>query len=423
MKVIYLSFKFLKKHLMANILIVVGIVLSLLLITMLLNRYNYFFQAYHDYIDTPVENALLFMGREAVATEKDDFDGVIVNYHDELLDQLESNDIVDGFSVYGYFSENDGGNAVFVYDDITANYLPIKEDVNGHWLFNHDQDVAFPVVVYNGENVEIGDKRSLTLSLNNQFSTEVRRSDEIEEKEIETEVIGLIDSPLPRIMHSTVKSNGSLSLEDLLQESVFYLDRTVYFMEYHDELFSDYRFSTDNFFIYLTEGALTDEVERLKEKLSDYGYVLAGHEMLEVSRNTAQRFLLSDFSLFFSVAGITLVSLLSLTFLNVKKLMRSISIYYINGCSLSRAWSAYFIYIFSVVFFSFLIYWVALWLLNYQMYTSAFILTDQDTILFKFSWSVQIQTLFLISVVLILGSFLPFSIISRKNKLSIVREN
>lgn len=420
MRTIYISIKFLKKHLIANILIVVGIVLSLLLITMLLNRYSFVFQTYQDYIDTPVQNALFFMGREAVE-EDDDFAPMIASYHDELLKELESHSIVEGISVYGYFSENDGENAVFAYDDITANYLPLKEDVNGRWLFNHDKDVAFPVVVYNGENIEVGDKLLLTLELNNQFSTPLRGL-VIEKREIEGEVIGLINSTPSKIMHSTIKSNGSLDFDSLLQNSVSFLDQTVYFIEYNDESFSDYRFSTDNFFIYLKEDALTDEVEQLKEKLTDYGYVLEGLEMLEMSKDAANHIFLNDSPLFFSVAGITLVSLLSLTFLNVKKLMRSISIYYINGCSLRRALRAYLVYIFGVILLSFLIYWGTLGLLNYINSTKMF-LTDSDIILFQFKWSMQIQAFMLISIILIFGSFLPFSIISKKNKLSILREN
>lgn len=424
MRMLYISGKFLRKHLFANILIVLGIVLSLLLITMLLNRYHYFFQAYNDYTNTPAANALFLMGRESVSIEEDNnMDEMIISSHDELLTELGKHDIVQGTSVYGYFGENDGENAVFVYDNITADYLPLKENVTGHWLFNHDKNVGFPVVVYNGGNVEAGDKLSLNLELFNQFSTSEQSRDDIEERKIEVEVIGLIDSLPSGIMYSTVKSNDSLAFEDLLQESVFFLDQTVYFMEYNEELFSDYRFSTDNFFVYLKEGAPTDEVEQLKEKLSEYGYVLEGREMLETSRETAHHFLLIDFPLFFSVAGITLVSLLSVTFLNVKKLMRSISIYYINGCSLKKALSAYLAYLFGVIILSFMIYSGTLWLLNYQMLSTTIILTDYEMILYQFKWSVLIQAFMLISIILTFGSFLPFAIISKKNKLSILREN
>lgn len=424
MRILYLSGKFLKKHLIANILIVVGIVLSLLLITLLLNRYHYFFQAYHDYIDTPADNALFFMGRESVLVEEDNhMESIIVSSHDELIKELENHNIVEGISVYGYFSENNGENAVFVYDNITANYLPLKENINGHWLFNHGKDVDFPVVVYNGGNIEVGDKLSLNLELHNQFSTSQRSSDEIEERKIEAEVIGLINAPPSGIMNSNIKSNDSLSFEDLLQESAFFLEQTVFFMEYHDELFSDYRFSTDNYFVYLKEGAPADEVERLKEKLSEYGYVLEGHEMLDTSKNTAQNFLLMDFSLFFSVAGITLVSLISLTFLNVKKLVRLISIYYINGGSLRRALGAYLVYLFGVIVLSFLIYSGILWLLNYQIHATTSILTDYEMILYQFKWDIQIQAISLISIILIVGSFLPFAIISKKSKLSILKES
>lgn len=426
MRTLYLSGKFLKKHLIANILIVLGIVLSLLLITLLLNRYHYFFQAYHDYIDTPADNALFFMGRESALVEEDNhMDSIIVSSHDELLKELENHNIVEGISVYGYFSENNGENAVFVYDNITADYLPLKENINGHWLFNHEKDVDFPVVVYNGGNIEVGDKLSLNLELHNQFSTSQRSSDEIEERKIEAEVIGLINaSPSGiRIMNSNIKSNDSLNFEDLLQESAFFLDQTVFFMEYNDEVFSDYRFSTDNFFIYLKEDAPTDEVKQLKEKLSEYGYVLEGREMLKNSKDTAHGFLLMDFSLFFSVAGITLVSLISLTFLNVKKLVRLISIYYINGGSLRRALGAYLVYLFGLIVLSFLIYSGILWLLNYQIHATTSILTDYEMILYQFKWNIQIQALVLISIILILGSFLPFAIISKKSKLSILKES
>lgn len=426
MGIIYLIVKFFRKHLIANLLIVIGIVLSILLMTLLFNRYHYFFQVYHDYSNTPAENALFFMGREAVLVEEENhLDEIIVSSHDDLRQALESHPFVEGISVYGHFSvsENHAKSPVFVYDPITANYLPIKEQVSGDWLFNHHKDIAFPVVVYNGKDIEIGDKLSLKLELYHQFSTPERSRDDIEERWIEAEVIGLINSLSSKIMNSNIKSNDHLNFEALLQESVFFANETVFFMEYNDEIFSDYRFSTDNFLVYLREDIPMDEVTSLKEELNESGYVLTGHEMLENSRNTAQEFLLMDFSLFFSVAAITIVSLLSLTFLNVKKWAPLISIYYIHGCSLRRSLGAYFIYLFGIVILSFLIGAGILWFLNHELHLTTVILTDYDMILYHFNWDVQIQALVLISIILIFGSFLPFAILSQKNKLSIVRED
>lgn len=123
MKTLYIAKKFFSKHLIANLLIIIEIALALLLITLLVNRYDYYFKTYHDYKDSPIEHALFFMGREETIIDGEDFDALIKDYHQDLIEDLKDHADIEGISVYGYFSEDNGENAVFVYDDITAGYL------------------------------------------------------------------------------------------------------------------------------------------------------------------------------------------------------------------------------------------------------------------------------------------------------------
>lgn len=423
MKSIYLSIKFFKKHFFANLLIVLEIVFALFVATLLMNRTYYLFRNVSFFSDTAIEKSVYFMGHAGEWTDNNTY--LIEGYHDKLREDLAPySEVIDGFSTVAEFTTTEE-HTVFVYDAITADYL--KENFNGE-PFPEEENGVLPAFVYNDMTVGVGDEVTLEIYVQNQFVTNIEDSFEPDLVPVELTISSIVKEISPTLIHSgTMKTNTLFDMQNLTLEGAnVYTDRTVYFIPYTDELFGDYQFQSDTFFIYFSEDILPEQVDDIRAILNTYGTHFLGSDILEETRARAESQFAYDLYMFVSIAVIAIVSLLSITFLNVKKMMRYISVYYINGCSFRKAMQIYFTYLLGLLLLSVVLF------LSYMGYMqisiassmerSEFLVSAIYSATYAFNLINQLIAFAIVFFILFAGSFLPFRFISRKSLIQIIKE-
>lgn len=127
----------------------------------------------------------------------------------------------------------------------------------------------------------------------------------------------------------------------------------------------------DSMLVYFKDTTPESDVQQFQSQINKYGYSVRGSEILQATKKEADYQFRKDFFVFYSLSGLVLVSLITVSFLNAKRLTRKIAIYYLNGCSNRRAVFIYLSYFTWLNILSFGIYWTAISLQHLQMSLSS----------------------------------------------------
>ena len=425
MKTIRLALKFFANHKAANLLVIVITVLMLYFTTLTYNQYNNIYGSYMYFKDTSINHSVYFMGREAADTE----DGLLIDdsYIGDLLSLVESQDNIAGVSSIGYFSATDtsqnSGFPIYIYDEITADALHDGFSIQGEWPWDIPLRSPYPILAYNGSagHYKVGDIIDLDIYAAPPF---VSINKPVADKHIilHCRVVGITDRVYPFAITTNFKSNSVETVGIMLSSGNLPMD-TCLFLPYIDSIFHDYRFASDSMLVYFKDTTPESDVQQFQSQINKYGYSVRGSEILQATKKEADYQFRKDFFVFYSLSGLVLVSLITVSFLNAKRLTRKIAIYYLNGCSNRRAVFIYLSYFTWLNILSFGIYWTAISLQHLQMSLSSELIDNVRS----YTYVADPQTAAVLGGAVfaasMLFSMIPFWLIRGKSRIHLVKEN
>lgn len=425
MKTIRLAVKFFSKQKAANLLVIIIVVLMLYVTTIAYNQYNQIFGSYMYFKDTPISQSIYFMGRENANTEN----GQLIDnrYLDEMLPLLESQGNIAGVSSICAFSatdtSQDSGFGLYMYDEITANTLYNGFSLQGEWPWDLPLLSPYPVVVYNGSESQykVGDVIELDIFAASHF---VSIYSPVENKHVilSCKVVGITDKVYPFAISANTKSNFADTAEGMFSGGNSE-NATCVFLPYIDSIFHDYRFASDTMLIYFKDSSTEDDIRQFQSQINKYGYNVRGSEILQATKKEADYQFRKNFFVFYTLSGLVLVSLMTVSFLNAKRLTRNIAIYYINGCSNYKAIRIYLTYFTGLYLLGFGLYYAAISLQHLRMSGSSNFMDNVQSYLYaadpKMAAALGLAGL----AASILFGMIPFWLIRRKSRIQLVKEN
>ncbi len=350
-----------RKNIGSNIIVMIMICMTCYLGSGLFNQFSALYKDYAYFKDTQINRSLVFLGRETsrVFTGNEEIPFYLTadeKHMNEMLSLAEDSGIVKGISRMLKFNTEVPTVQTVVYDEITASFLKNPESLEGSWLFEEEKDEEgyYPVVVC-GENREIGDKMNVYINLIAQCQP---TNKQIPSKtiEVKAKVVGKVSEIDPFLFYLGVhKSNAPYDedVEALFEAPMALSLETVIFFPYCDELFGDYIYSNDTAVFYFSDDASDSDIEDLYKEAQKIGYCGLGNEIMDKTKENSDYLLRKNFFMYFSVLGLMLTAVVCVSFLNLKKLRKQFSIFYLNGCSFLRSTAIYFIYFLFLYFFSF----------------------------------------------------------------------
>lgn len=431
LKILRLIVSIWKKNIGSNIIVMIMICMSCYIGSLAFKEIHAVYSEYLFVKNSRISRSLIYMGREVKKINTGDpqrpmYMGVDTELMKNMVKYAEDSGIVDGASQFLSFYIKPSGKETshaIVYDEITASYIKNTAKIKGSWLFEKEasQKDCYPAVVYNS-NYNIGDIIEADLIMGAQ--TGPIKGGPIPNKtvHIKVEVVGKVTAFDPFIPYFGVTKGSNPSNEDalgLLGSNGYDSCTDVFFFPYIEE-YGDYAYSNDTAFFYFNDDATDEEINAFYENAKEFGYCGLGSDFEEHNKRTADLIFRNDFFLYLSIAGLMLTSIVCISFLNLKKLKKDFSIYYLNGCSFFKSSIIYFIYFILMYGISLIASLtitqikILIDLIDGHGFNSEYLYADPDAI------SLICVIGLLISVI---SAAIPFIIIKRKTPIQNIKES
>ena len=375
-----------KKNMVSNIMVMIILCLACLVTNV---TYNILHQMYYDYDffkDTPLNNSLMYMGGAR------DENGNLKAEDVEKMNAVakDNEDIIEGISKmmnFSCYSADHADGSFYVFDQITASYMKKGIQGEGEWLFDSaEKDGYYPIVVFNGELTPkydmdgnlIADKNGRpvyfpkyddtgevikdsegypvdfplyklgeTVELDVSAYMHVQQIGKIippKEMTLKCKVVGIIDSIEPFTFflgnqYGTLTNDvrNTFSLSDSRE-------RTCIFFPYNEELFGDFDFCNGTALYYFKNNAPVERIQAFCADAKAAGFCTLGSDIIQKTKDVADNEFNNEFFLCYTLAGLSLISIICVSFLNIRKLTKQIAIYRLNGCGFMKSVIIYFTY-------------------------------------------------------------------------------
>lgn len=374
-----------KKNIASNIMVMIIVSLACLMTSGVYNSVSQIYSDYFYFKDTPVNRSLLYMGGDRYE------EGFMVDSeYQEKMTALaaEKEELIEGVSQmmsFGYDSANRMHGSVYVYDEITASYLKKGIRGKGEWIFDSPvQDGVYPIVVKNGSNNTKLDENGALLKdddgntiyfpeygIGDIVDLEINMYKSVHQSgnfvlprtvTVKCKVVGLVYDiePFPFFLGNIY---GTL-VNDVRNQFRHYMDdeHTCIFFPYSEELFGDFDFCYGTSLYYFSDSASEESIMAFYAEARQIGLCTLGSDIIEETKSTADYAFNRYFFVCYTLIGLSLISIVCVSFLNIKKLTKQIAIYRINGCSFLMSAAMYFTYFIAMYIVSFLMFLGAAWL-------------------------------------------------------------
>lgn len=409
MKKFALVIRLIKKQRLLNIILMVEIALTLVLLSMINNRYKYNYQLVNLIDSAQILNSLNYVGKlpQLIETEKD-----IVIYKQNRREELEEylinisefqgiSDIRDESLIdvpnnkYYYFT---------TYDSTTASKFKLKMK-EGAWFTDVScKDGIIPIVVVdtseNANVYKIGDLIQGSLfDYDESYEIKVR-----DNQKYYFQVVGIVSPQMTYIFAPHGQRNYTATYEKLISkletDTQFFLCEN--FAESNSEVPS-------NFTIFLDENASDERISKIKSGIDQIGYCDRIADMRKETISVLETKIRLDFPLFFSMLCISIIGIISISILNLKKQRKDFAIYSLCGCSAKKSLLIYLEYLIFIMGSSFVLYIGIMKLANHSN-----IIQDRALdYLFIISLENIMNSLYIYAIMLLLSSIIPM-LINRK---------
>lgn len=381
MKGFFISVKRLwTKNIGSNITVTVMAFLTMYVISLSFNRIYGFYYEYNFFKDTPLNNSLFFMGREGteVRDEENDlfYTAIDTGLRDKLIEYGEKKGIVKGISrMMNYYDEANKCD-IYIYDEITASYLGSGIGGQGSWLYEEGKtdDGCYPIVMHKGihlqqdENAEIDPETgeypydffmmdSDEYNMGDVIDMDIRMylcamsPDKIipaKNVKVKGKIVGTAEEIKPfRFMVYGTIGNELDTVGNTFQDEITY-DKAIIYFPYDEKLFEGYEFQWNSVLVYFNDDVSEEEIQDFYSYAKGLGYSQLGRDIVDMSKKAADEEFRSYFFVLYLFMGLTLIAIVCVSFLNVKKIRKVFSIYYLNGCSFIKSVGIYLTYFVSM---------------------------------------------------------------------------
>ena len=350
MKNLKIVFKLLSIHKVANICIIVEVCLTLFSLLFMFNRYNDAFAYYSTFKEMGIDNSIYFMGSPPVWNDNAAENESPIQYGqsyateiNEFLSQqpeyIGKSTIINTSIDLSRWTHKSETSNLYIYDEFTA------QNFDRLWslgkLYGNLPSGKLPCVIYENGN------HSESFSVGQNLSAEVAiwdsTGDHYINKMIDFQVVAIVNRESLPPFYPTAVANMGMRLDNLFAAS----EDIVVFAPYIESVFGTVESPT--YMIYLDENITQSRLGRIVDELNKYGYCTTISDMLQTTKGLAADTLKSDLSGFVAMAGISVLSLISVAFLNAKKLFERFNIYNLSGCSYHRSFQIYVTYLLALV--------------------------------------------------------------------------
>ena len=311
---------------------------------------------------------------------------------------------------------------VYVYDEITAKYLRNGIFTQGDWLYEDSiQDDYCPIVIKNSihSNYKIGDIIEVGVILHHSYPP-LDTPYETQRIKVDCRVSGILSSLKPFHLAMNIKTSTADSIEVMFRSNPPSDSLTIY-MPYLSA-FDEHRNQSDSFFIYFESETTEQEMKEFQRSIVKYGRSMMGKDIIGETKELADFTLGSNFFIFYTFLGLALMGAFCTSFLNIRKTMKSISLYYLNGCSKVKAKWIYFTYYFLLFLLSFGVYMIFI----YEWWRKAHFSGIGPEHVFAKNLETHPFMLFVLGIITFaifaIASIVPFAIYNRKSKIQLVKE-
>ena len=414
MKNVVLAWIFFRKHLFANLIVIIEIVMVFTMILMVSNRTIHLYKTYSSFSEEKTQQFVYFMGR----TGSDVGDGYSIgDYLEALQSDIKELPYIEGVSSIGFFDTAEGETLITI-DDLTLKRLPHSKAIQS--IIDRPDDNS---ALYYGNTIEKNQTIDRELLLYKQYKLHDDDEQELITSKQSLDIIKYGKKLDSYIFQANYKSNMQFPIERVLYDRSLNYDRNLIIMSSNNSVLDSFQIPSDNFFIYLNSGYSQEDIEQLGDFLDLYGDWAFGTEMVQKSKIDANNTFLYDVNQLVVIIVIAGLSLICITFINIKKFARYISIYMLNGCKKVTAVFIYYIYLLGILFVSTGLFYALLSYLNITIHSSGRAYSDLKESLYAFNPPIQIATFTIILIYLTFGSLIPFYIMSKKSKINFMKEN
>lgn len=424
LRVLTLAKKIWTKNIGSNIITMIIICLACYLSSVLFNQ---FYREYRDYLyfkDTPLSKSMLFMGQEAMQDPDPDafLKKVNTKYMEKMIRYSENSGIIKGVSHMMSFHTDNLEGKIIVYDEITSSYLKDSLKLKGDWLFEKDEKELVPIAVYNGD-YNIGDVMDIDIYAYTTYQP-VDRAIPAKIISVKCIVTGIVEGFYSYCFSlGAIKGNSADTIGNIFGSYVT-TDRPTFFFPYSEELFHDYAFANDNALFYFTDSATENEIEEFYDGAKDIGYCVLGSDIIAVTKNAADTQFDRHFFLFYLTLGLTIIAIICVSFLNVKKISRDFVIYYLNGCSFLKSVAIYYAYFVSMYLVSFIIFLAISYVQSTVIASLSTITEEAYSVSQMFSADISIALSACVAgfAISVISTVIPFIVMKNKRPVQILKE-
>lgn len=443
------------KNIGSNIAVTVMIFLTCCMTALVFNRIYRFYYEYNFFKDTPLNSSLFFMGREGNMEEEDEeghiYSAIDTGLRDELISYGEEKGVIGGIARLMDFYDKNSMCSVWIYDEITASYLGKGVVGSGKWLFEDEMtgEGYYPVVIHKGlhyvvdedgepdpetgvlpteyvmmgsDEFNIGDVLDLDISMSIS-SHPLEGKVPSKDVKVKAEIVGTAEENTPfRFMPCGQWGTIVQTVRETFADEMIN-DNAIIFFPYDEELFKGYEFPYNTVLIYFNEDASKESIEDFYTYARGLGYCNLGSDILNETKAAADDHFKQSFFLIYMFMGLTLISIICISFLNVKKVRKIFSIYYLNGCSFIKSLGIYFTYFISMYGLSFLLFLAAMGIqqtLILNTHNPRYNIDDAQ--LYTIDPQVALAAVLVGVVVSIISTAVPFLIMKRRTVIQNLKE-
>lgn len=440
------------KNIGSNIIVAVMVFLTCYMISLVFNLVYGFYQEYFYFKDTPLNNSLFFMGREGTFLRDDEYEiqftAIDTELRDKLLEYGEEKGIIGGVSRLMDYYDDNARCSVWVYDKITASYLKKGIEGDGSWLFEEENtaDGCYPVVIYKGlhsvpdeeaapdlltgklpyksvemknDEYNIGDTIDMDISMYLQAMSVDKIMPE-KNVQVKGKIVGTVRELKPFMFMTNCQWGTAIDPVGEVFTNSSDINYACIFFPYDEELFKGYEFPFNNFLVYFKDDISEESIQDFYNYAKSLGYSQLGRDIVAASKAEADKAFRNSFFMLYMFMGLTLIAILCVSFLNVKKVRKLFSVYYLNGCSFKKSVGIYFTYFISMYGLSYLLF-LAVTAIQSALVPKGSIDLD-SSLIFSIDHRVALAALLAGIVVSLVSTAVPFMIMKKKTAIQNLKE-
>jgi hypothetical protein len=400
----------LKQNLLTNILVTIEIVLALFLLTTTVNGFLHYFDIYNRFQIPEFENAIYFSGN--LQLKRDNYDE---KYLTDFYKYLSENKNVFGISKINSFSmkTKDDYYTALTADELTAKIMGFDYDsfFDSELLENN----IYPCVVIknsgNSKTFAIGDELDAELYLHNweMFFSNV---EDVEKAKIK--VVDVKNGKNNLIFLHDITGYGEIKYENFCQNAsgdsiYFYIPKVNDFAKY-DEV---------PFVITVNSEASKQQRQDILAEAKKYGFSSSKKELDTATINAINKSITQNMPSTLIIWFLLILGLISIAVLNIKKILKQFSLYFLLGCSFLKATKIYAFYVLAIAFFSTVIYLLTT---NFLIFYPLDAKIEAVSFYFESLSYTGCFSILIVLALLIIFCFIPFLVFLRKNKLEKFKE-